>query len=86
MNKIQQIISQVLEDMNISGDVLGSLPSEPSSPVFNPPSDITSGDKYAPGIKYIPKPLGMIKRNFPEMMTGKKKYKLVKRKKNGKQK
>lgn len=85
MNKLQQAISEILEDMNVSGEVLGSLPSLPSSPVYNPPSDIQSGDKYAPGVNYIPKPLGIQKRKFPETIItnskNKRKYKLKKVKK-----
>jgi len=86
MNKIQQLIIQVLESENISGEVLGTLPTQSSTPIYNPPSDIGSGDKYAPGVKYIPKPLGVIKRKFPEMIVSKKRIKLKKIKKNGKQK
>lgn len=85
MNKLQQTISEILEDMNISGEVLGTLPSAPSSPIYNPPSDIQSGDKYAPGINYIPKGLGVQKRKFPETIItnskNKRKYKLKKVKK-----
>jgi hypothetical protein len=85
MNKLQQIISQILEDMNISGDVLGTLPSQPSTPIYNPPSDIASGDKYAKGVNYIPKALGVQKRKFPETIItnsrNKRKYKLKKSKK-----
>jgi hypothetical protein len=85
MNKLQQIISQVLEDMNTSGSVLGTLPTQTSTPIYNPPADISSGDKYAKGVKYIPKSLGMQKRKFPETIITnsniKRKYKLKKIKK-----
>ncbi len=85
MNKLQQAIFEILEDMNVSGEILGSLPSQPSLPIYNPPSDIQSGDKYAPGVNYIPKSLGMRKRKFPETIItnskNKRKYKLKKIKK-----
>ena len=85
MNKLQQTIIRILEDMNISGEVLGALPSGSSSPIYNPPSDIQSGDKYAPGVNYMPKGLGVQKRKFPETIItnskNKRKYKLKKIKK-----
>jgi hypothetical protein len=78
MNKFQQFIISILEDTSVGDGALGI----PETPIYNPPGDIKSGDKYAPGDNRNIFGLGIYRRNFPETITGKKrKYKIKKRRK-----
>jgi hypothetical protein len=76
MNKLQQIILKVIEEMNWGG-VYGSLPASSSSPN----NSLYNTDSYASGSNVITNPnVPIQKRTFPELINQKKK------KKNGKQK
>ena len=94
MNRLQQIILNVIEEMDVAG-VYGSLPSA-SSQIGN---QLQNQDSYSTGYHGIPFKGAIQKRNFPELITQKsslnknikltnlkpKKTKL-KKNKNGKQK
>lgn len=81
MNKLQQIIFNIIEEMEWS-DAYGSLPA-PSITVNNV---LNNTDSYASGSNVIPnKNIPIQKRNFPELINTNKKQK-KKKKKNGKQK
>ena len=76
MNKLQQIILNVIEEMDWGG-VYGSM-SGPSVDVGN---QLNNTDSYATGSNIIPNnKFPMQKRTFPELITQRK------NKKNGKQK
>ena len=85
MNKLQQIIFDVIEEM-MSADVYGSLPST-SMPSDN---QLYNQDTYSKGYHGIPFKSAIQKRKFPELMAAKTNkitnLRVVKKKKNGKQK
>jgi hypothetical protein len=80
-SRFQQLIDNIMENMNASG--AGGAFGTPQQAVYNPPSNINSGDTYAPNnamnIFGFPK---MAKRKKPEFLVfGKSKKKLRKKKK-----
>lgn len=78
-SKFQQIIDNIMENMNVSG--AGGSFGTPQQAVYNPPSDISSGDTYAPNnalnLFGFPK---ITRRKKPEFLTFKKKNKSKKKK------
>jgi hypothetical protein len=88
MNKLQQIIFDVIEEMQ-AGDVYGSLPANS----IQTGNQLYNQDSYAKGYQGIPFKGAIQKRTFPELITAKntkltnlKTTKKPKKKKNGKQK
>jgi hypothetical protein len=71
--RFEQLFFKILkEDMTAgAGGALGDGPS--THAVYNPPSDIKSGDTYAPGDARVPKALGAVQTR--KGSTGKKKKK-----------
>jgi len=63
MGLFSNIFIKILNEDNVAGvgGVFGSGPSIGS--IFNPPSQISSGDNYAPGDARIPFVFGEIKKN-----------------------
>lgn len=88
MNKLQQIIFDVIEEMQ-AADVYGSLPADS----VQTGNQLNNTDSYAKGYHGIPFKGAIQRRTFPELITSKtnkttnlKISNKSKKKKNGKQK
>jgi hypothetical protein len=80
-SKFQQLIDNIMENMNAAG--AGGALGTPQQAVYNPPSNVNSGDTYAPNnamnLFGFPK---VAKRKKPELLVfGKSKRKPKKKRK-----
>ncbi len=71
MGLFSNIFSKILNEDNVAGvgGVFGSGPS--IGGIFNPPSQITSGDGYAPGDARIPFAFGIKQKSKKKNKKGK---------------
>jgi len=79
-SRFQQLIDNIMENMNAAG--AGGVFGTPQQAVYNPPSNVNSGDTYAPNnamnLFRFPK---VTKRKKPELLVFGKNKKKVRKKK-----